>query len=379
MKQYAKVTGVLLICAILVIGASVSFNHDNNPPIVKNVIGTYFEPALVQFSPDFSKIAFAPSQRYYDQGRERTSFAVTTAYVYDIQTQKIIEFLENTHISGLSWKKGSKNPSLWISKWDPAFGFWPRYFLYEIHFDRNEFFPEVIQTHKNPKIVSSFSWNHSGSILVGRPRKDYTASRDALHGNIAASYDNGRSAIYYKGVRPKRVIWENDEIFYTVDNQDQKILKFQMSSGNLVNTGVVHEGEKVALYGLIDGKCIYRSEDIHIYWGNNLLYTTKNPIGSGRAADSFVVFRENNEVVALGISGGVINKRTLKSDFTILDIDANENNVYLLSERNCIVAWNFKDNGEIKHVLEIGIILGSDRYKGENETGADTLSDQPKD
>lgn len=360
MKKCARVISALLICASIAIGVSVHLSPDNNPPTVKNVIGTYFEPALVQFSPDFSKIAFAPSRRYYLEGRERTSFDVPAAYVYDMKTQKIVEIVNNTWICGLSWRMDSISPSLWISKWDAMLGLWPRYFLYEIHFYNKEVLPVIIQTYKNPEIVSSFSWNPSGRILVGRPRKDYSASMHALHGNLAVSYDNGRSAVYYQGVIPKRIIWGNDDIFYTTDNQDQRILKFQVSSGSLVNKGVCHEGEKIALYGLIHGKCVYRLGDTHLYWGNDLFYTANNPIRSGRAAEPFVVFRENHEVVALDISEGVINKRTLKNDFIILDIDDNENNVYILSERNCIVVWNIKDNGEIKHVLDIGIILGSD-------------------
>lgn len=353
-----------MICIGVIIGISFSFyrfSQDRHPPDPTHVIKTSFEFGRVQISPNFTKIAFSPfrvysheGRRYIERGRE--------VYVYDIPKQTVIrlfQLTENKRISELIWQRDTENPTLWVSRMGEFWGrdFEPRYFVYEITFDDESIIPNSIQTYNDPVIVYGFHRNLGGNILLGNP-KTLTTPKYALHGIIAVSFDKGQNALYYEGIQGYRIFWENDYVFLTEDSESKRILKFQITPEEIVKKGIVHEGNDILLCGLIDGACVYRLDDYHIYVGENKIYTANDPIGYIQVSDPFIAFRENNEIISMDLSGTILNRITLDHDFVVLDIDAVNEKCYLIY-RNSIAVWNFSKGDGIEQILDISIILGS--------------------
>ena len=75
------------LCISLIVGISVFCNRNNSADVSKNLIGIFFEPALLKFDPDSRMLAFSPSEEFLLDKDDRPKYNRKDVYVFDVTTQ----------------------------------------------------------------------------------------------------------------------------------------------------------------------------------------------------------------------------------------------------------------------------------------------------
>ncbi|HOT74083.1 MAG TPA: hypothetical protein PLX18_12645 [Anaerohalosphaeraceae bacterium] len=343
------------LCISLIVGISVFCNRNNSADVSKNLIGIFFEPALLKFDPDSRMLAFSPSEEFLLDKDDRPRSKRKDVYVFDVTTQKLQKVINNSNIHWLAWQPCSNRYNLWVSTRGSYWGFWPRYILFQIGVNEHQKW-QTIGTHVRPKIVSAFYWNPEGTILAGKPEKDFFPSRHVLDGNIAVSWNEGRDAIYYEGVQSLEIFWIDENTFITQDAREKSIHKFFVGGHTLSLVKTFSYGKDVYLFGAYEDKPVYQLEG-NIYIGDEPIYDSKISIGWLRVKKPYVYFNESSTIVIFNVeSREEFQIDTTKEDVIPVGLSLHEGTVYWLSERKEICRWNFKDESAIESVLKIDSI-----------------------
>jgi hypothetical protein len=344
-----------VLCVGMVAGILITCNRNIKQDVSINVVGTFFEPALLQLSTDMKNLVFSPAEEYKIEKDDRSRYRHRNVYIFDMTTKKPQKVIDNSDISWLAWQPCSNKYTLWISQMESYGWFlsWPRYKLLQIDADKNKNW-QIVRTNINPEIISTFYWNPNGDILVGKPRKDFTPSEDSINGNIAVSWNEGQNAIYYKGIQCLKIYWIDENTFITQDNNKKTIHKFLIGDHQLSSVQTFQYGKDATLFGVYDGKPVYRLKG-NIYIEDKLFYNSEEGVDGVRVKKPYVYFKEKLSIIILNTESQNKLRITIPNDnIFLIGLDPDKGEVYWLSDRKEIYGWNYKnEQSKIELYLKI--------------------------
>ncbi len=281
----------------------------------------------------------------------------TDVFILEIEDKSVNQIISGKDVYSLGWRSLNGESELWVSVLEERFGLWTTFNL--IYFRKNIAGGYVTKTIKSPDLVSGLQWNPNGKILAGQPKRDYQPplfnKSSNYFGSVGISFRNGKQARVYLESRvvAARLFWKNENSFYTEGIRGKKILEFLADSDEFTVTKTTDYGEKVALFGVYDGKPVYRLNG-DVYIGDELVYDSDTSVGWVKVSKPYLSFVENSSIVIANIEeGGIIRKDVEQAEIVNIGLAPQAGKIYWLSDVEEICCWDFKKQNSIESIYEI--------------------------
>ena len=310
-------------------------------------------PVVINMDPQEQYIAFVAGP--LDDNTHYPRRYESEVYVLDLSTRKTKQILEDKNVCSLCWRNNEGNSELWICIMEELFGFWPKFKISVLNFEKESSNIKSIKTVRNPDIISSFNWNPKGTILAGIPKQDFLPVLD-LNYSVAISFSNGKKARKYSKNNAIGAItfWATEDTFFAQDVDRTKIMEFCATKDELTLRDVRYLTEKLWLFGAMKKQPLYR-KDGDIYLGDDLLYDSDGNTGWIRSSDPYIAFIENSTVFVIDAEGKDIARKKVEKSI-VIDISASAKTVYLLFGYEKIQSWNFEKDGPIETLFDVKTI-----------------------